>query len=339
MGDRCPVVIHPHLPGVIYANLKTNGLRTRTYVSFDDGKTFKPVELEFEKSECIGKYCGLELHLKCSMDIMSNNFPQKWAVKFDGISHKYGSTSQHIYISFNGGKSWNRLNSMINKVVMLNNGGLVFGTESPTGRIVFSYDEGNMWYYENINSNDIVDIIPLESQNNLLIAAINHKKLINVYSLFLFNFSKVISSLCLMSDRTCAIDDFETWYLPRYFGKCFQGQEMSYLKKKCFSMCVDSRALLLPTINPCPCAIEDFNWYNITYMSKPNYYYENNICVLDLHSNYTEPIKTCPVGAEPLIHLNGFTKLDSDFCIPLQTRSNEDSDSSDYCSSTCNCIV
>ncbi|KII63552.1 hypothetical protein RF11_16359 [Thelohanellus kitauei] len=134
-----------------------------------------------------------------------------------------------------------------------------------------------------------------------------------------------------MIDRTCHSDDFEIWYERRYFGKCFRGKEVSYVKKKPLAMCIDNRTVILPTIKPCPCSIEDFN-------CKPNYYHEDVLCVMDPFRNFTESNKICRDGGKPLIRWNGydnslhrFQKLDTELCIPRSIGIDKFSKYADYC--------
>ncbi|KII68483.1 hypothetical protein RF11_06921 [Thelohanellus kitauei] len=109
-----------------------------------------------------------------------------------------------------------------------------------------------------------------------------------------------------MKDRMCQKEDFETWYVPRYFGNCFQGEEISYMKKSSFALCVDNGAFGRGTSNSCPCSLEDFHWYPIIDLSKPNYYSKDNFCVLDPFSGPIEPRTKCLDGGKPLTRWNGY---------------------------------
>ncbi|KII70826.1 Sortilin [Thelohanellus kitauei] len=217
------------------------------------------------------------------------------------------------------------------KLVILKRGGLIFGTEHSTGKIWYSYNEGNKWYHENTEISHFVEIIPIESLNNIAIAAIGYNAE-NVYSLVIFNFSHVISSLCVKTDRECEGNDFEIWYVPRYWGNCFQGREVSYLKKRASIMCEDNRNDVLRTVKQCPCSFEDF-------LCKPNYIFKNNFCVLDPLSNYTEANKTCQDEGIPLSHFNGFGEIDSNKCSLSQINGNEYSSYSQFCISKGNSKV
>ncbi|KII62510.1 Vacuolar protein sorting/targeting protein 10 [Thelohanellus kitauei] len=200
-----------------------------------------------------------------------------------------------------------------------------------TCRIWFSYDGGYYWYDGDISANNCIDITSLESTTDLITVAISYKEHKRSYRLFIFNFSKAIN-------RRCQDDDYETWYVPRDNGNCYQGHEMSYLKKKSSALCFDNKTFIVPTITPCPCSLEDFLWYYNAHHSKPNYQNTNRFCEWDMDSNYTEPVKICRDGGIPLTEFNGydvtiyrFAKLDSDLCYPQPLDIDKMSKYSDYC--------
>ncbi|KII62391.1 hypothetical protein RF11_02511 [Thelohanellus kitauei] len=162
---------------------------TRTYVSFDNGKNFKPPELEGKCSECPKNGCLVEMDFKCSTDLITNNFPEPWIVKFEGVYRGYGQSGRHIFVSYNGGQSLKILDSNIEKLVIANKGGLLFGSERMTGRIVESYDEGRYWNKKYEGTYKFLDIKPLEYPNNLVIAAFIYNEVKKRHSLILYKFS------------------------------------------------------------------------------------------------------------------------------------------------------
>ncbi|KII73382.1 Vacuolar protein sorting/targeting protein 10 [Thelohanellus kitauei] len=252
-GDRCPFVINPKLYGVIYANLKISAFQDSTYVSLNDGKSFYPIKFKRDCSGSGANYYGAEFYFNWSADFIKNNFHNERIVKFQGEYHGNCSSGSRTFVSFNGGKSWKMLYSKLEKLVISTDGLLMFGTEKMPGRIWYSFDERTSYYKKRIVADGIIDIIPLESPDSRVISTINYNKRKNIYSVFAFDFSNA-------TNRTCQSDDYETWYVPRYFGNCFQGNEVSYLRKKTFAMCDNRQSVVLPTIKPCPCSREDFPW-------------------------------------------------------------------------------
>ncbi|KII75163.1 VPS10 domain-containing receptor SorCS2 [Thelohanellus kitauei] len=304
--EKCSYVINPHLFGVIYVNLKDKDSKIRTYISLNNGKNFRPFKLEDESSKCQNSDCHVELDLKCSSDYIKNNFPEKWIVIFRGTYQREGVYRRHTFLSFDGGRTWKILDFNIDKLLVLNHGGLLLAAESKTGIIWYSYDDGLNWYSKNLRAYNFIVMKPLEYPNNLIVAAINYQQQKNIDSSFFINFSSVISSLYLITDSSCQNDDFEAWHTPRYYGSCFQGQILSYLKKKSTALCVDNRNFILPSIQTCPCSLEDFQWYHRINLSEPNYYFKNNLCTLDKLSTFTQRAKICRDGGIALNELDGY---------------------------------
>ncbi|KII61047.1 Vacuolar protein sorting/targeting protein 10 [Thelohanellus kitauei] len=183
-----------------------------------------------------------------------NHFPEKWITTFQGIYYCNGLSRFHTFISFTGGKTWQILDKRIDKFIFVNHGGLIFAIERRSDIIWYSYDDGNNWY-DDIRADFFKDIFTIESPNNLIISALNVNEDKNIHSFNKYNFSDLIN-------RTCQNDDFEPWYVPRYYENCFESEEAFYLKKKPSSMCFDDRTVLLPVIEPCQCVRDGFLWYS-----------------------------------------------------------------------------
>ncbi|KII63543.1 Vacuolar protein sorting/targeting protein 10 [Thelohanellus kitauei] len=259
-SDLCPFVINPQLPGLIYVNLKRKEQKPITYISYDNGKRFIPIQFK-DKSSKTGK-CGVELDFICSVDLIKNHFPDSRIAKFQGTIHGDRPVKRRMFVSFTGGDIWRMLDSRVDKCVILNLGWLIFCTEKKSGKIKYSHAEGLEWYKGFVGAHNIIDLIPLESEKYSVIAAVNYNEKQKLHSLFTFNFPHVASRLCLMKEYMCESNDLETWYIPRIFGNCYRGQKISYIKKKKFKTCIDNRQLVAPTVNPCPCSLEDFEWYH-----------------------------------------------------------------------------
>ncbi|KII60372.1 Vacuolar protein sorting/targeting protein 10 [Thelohanellus kitauei] len=258
--DKCSFVTNPHIPNVIYANFKLNRGETQSYISVDNGKNFEPIKFKDRHSSGVGNNVRIEFDLECRDDYIQSNFPEKFIIIFKGSFHTKGSTTRHIFISVDDGLNWNILGSRIEKLILMNRGGIMLGIEYNIHRFWYSYDYGFHWMSKSTDMNNLVDIIAMEFPNNPIIAAFNYDKLKNIYTLYLFSFSHLMSRIFIMKDRTCQINDFEHIYVSRYSGTCYQGQQVYNLKKKRSSMCVDNRKFVPPHTKPCPCSIEDFDW-------------------------------------------------------------------------------
>ncbi|KII65863.1 hypothetical protein RF11_04962 [Thelohanellus kitauei] len=103
--DKCPFILNPHIPCVIYANCQTGVNQTSTYVSLDNGKTFQPLELEGEFSKYFNNTGRIELDFDCRKILTKNYFPDISIVRFNGTFYQNNYTTRHIFVSFNEGKS------------------------------------------------------------------------------------------------------------------------------------------------------------------------------------------------------------------------------------------
>ncbi|KII63538.1 Vacuolar protein sorting/targeting protein 10 [Thelohanellus kitauei] len=233
---------------------------TRTYVSLNNGNNFVPLEFNDEDPECDLNKCRVELHLKCSIEFIRNSFPGYRTVQIEGTFYKNDVKSSHTFISLNGGQSWKMLDTRIEKVTIVNNGELIVALDKTNGKIWYSYNEGVQWKKEKLNAYNCLDIILLQSPINHVIAGINYNEKKNIYTIFLLKYKRATSMGYVITDKICEGNDFENWYVPRYHGNCFQGEEIYYLQKKHYAMCYDDRSSSQPTTNPCPCSIEDFPW-------------------------------------------------------------------------------
>ncbi|KII64387.1 hypothetical protein RF11_08353 [Thelohanellus kitauei] len=219
---KCSFIVHPHLYGVIFANLNINHTKVRSFVSFDNGKYFKPLEFIKKSPNGDNLTTSVEFDLTCTSDYIRNHFPRKEIVQFYATYHVGSISGRHIFVSYNGGKNWMKQDSRIAKLMILD-GSLRLAVEKNIGYIWYSYERNNS-HFIRIGFKYIIDIIQLKSTNHL------------------------------------ASDDYETWYVPRFYGECFQGNIVSYLKKKPFAKCHDRRTSVLPTIESCPCSILDLHW-------------------------------------------------------------------------------
>ncbi|KII63549.1 hypothetical protein RF11_16356 [Thelohanellus kitauei] len=191
--DKCPFVINPHLPGVIYVNLMEDDLKTWTYISVDHGKHFSLFELTSKSREFCDNKCRIELDLPCGNGFINNNFPEKWIAKFNGTLEKDMSLSHHTFISYDGGLALKIFNQKIRNLVILNREGVILGTQSMDSQIVYSYDLGFTWESKYIDLNNLIEWIPIEVPKYLVITAINFNAIEDTYSVYTFDFSPLIS--------------------------------------------------------------------------------------------------------------------------------------------------
>ncbi|KII74894.1 hypothetical protein RF11_12634 [Thelohanellus kitauei] len=148
-GEFCSVLIHPHLKGIIYANIDTHSRQRYTSISVNDGKTFSAMTLESNQSECANENCFVKIHLPCNTK--SNNYiPKEWILTFKGSYVMNDIIHSSGLVSFNGGKSWKIVPFDDESALILNNGGIVFGVNKITNEIIYSFDEGQVYYHTSV---------------------------------------------------------------------------------------------------------------------------------------------------------------------------------------------
>ncbi|KII63005.1 hypothetical protein RF11_00435 [Thelohanellus kitauei] len=202
-NDRCPFVIDPYSPGVIYANLNLKNGMTRAHISFDNGQNFRPIEIEGHNTKCILKNCVFELELRCSNDFLKNSFQKKSIVKFRGRDQNWKHHLRYdTFVSLNGGETWKKIYLEIERLTIANNGGLFFGKGGFTGQIMYSFDQGINWHNERIVLNNIIGIIPIETPKNQRFAVVDYNQGEFVYTFFIFDFSKAKSNFYLMIENS-----------------------------------------------------------------------------------------------------------------------------------------
>lgn len=146
--EECPVLVHPSLPGVLFANIHSPKGPV-TYVSFNDGKTFIPASLDSTNELCLDDQCPVKLELKCDTS-HKNNLPTQWIMTFHG-DYYFGHTKYtHYLITYNGGAKFKMVPHGDFQTVVLNQGSVIVGIDFLTNNIVYSYNEGVNWFYTEI---------------------------------------------------------------------------------------------------------------------------------------------------------------------------------------------
>ncbi|KII73722.1 hypothetical protein RF11_11020 [Thelohanellus kitauei] len=113
------------------------------------GKNFSAMKLEKKNGLCDDGSCHIKLSL-ASITNINLYFQHEWisAFKtFDNLKNKY--TGKHL-ISFDGGQNWKLVPFSYFHVQALNQGGIVFGFDQKTKKIIYSFDEGKTYYHKTI---------------------------------------------------------------------------------------------------------------------------------------------------------------------------------------------
>ncbi|KII74668.1 hypothetical protein RF11_11868 [Thelohanellus kitauei] len=194
-SEQCPIVVHPYLPGIIYANLRDENNQLFTFVSVNDGRSFIPMRFENEKLQCPEKRCYIKLKIECK--IQSNiQFPMEWMAIFQ---HQYNSKQPHLrqLVTFDGGITWKQTPFQNLQAIILNSGGLIVGVDSATREIAYSFDEGKKWFHKDIINQDekFVFLVPNGNYQKEFVSIIGLHKDSLYWVVSRVNFSNILSIL------------------------------------------------------------------------------------------------------------------------------------------------
>ncbi|KII70520.1 hypothetical protein RF11_14834 [Thelohanellus kitauei] len=138
MEQHCPIAVHPHLPGFIFANMILQDGSISTFVSDNDGSAFRSIELLLTNSTAT---VDVQLNIPCTVNVHTN-FPVPWIAIFSGT---YQGNHKSEIISHDGGITWILLPLPVFYTVVLNQGGIIMGIDYRRRDILFSYGS-NRWY-------------------------------------------------------------------------------------------------------------------------------------------------------------------------------------------------
>ncbi|KII68695.1 hypothetical protein RF11_16528 [Thelohanellus kitauei] len=231
--DECPIVIHPFIPGIIFANIRNNHRRSSTYIFSSDGSGPVPIRLIATNGF---KDTRLKLNIPCDINVR-RHFPVPWIAIFNGTDK---NLTRSEVISTDGGFSWKKTPSPTFQAVVLNQGGLIFGINSRTKEIYYSFGNDH-WYSLKFGSeNEDVEVFthqsgPPTDYVNLItsVRGIGFSKISHV------DFSNVFSmcEIDYISDRSCISEDFEIWSIPKELSHGNHRRRILYFRVKPNSFC------------------------------------------------------------------------------------------------------
>ncbi|KII67510.1 VPS10 domain-containing receptor SorCS3 [Thelohanellus kitauei] len=292
-ANTCPVLIHPTIPGIIYANIKQNSSLNITYISFNGGKNFQSMKLESNKYGCQEDLCDIKLRFPCTFE-NEIYFPKEWLATLDGADIYFGRRKYYFFISSNGGTTWKIFPYSNFAVRSFNGGGIIVGINMSKNKIIYSFDQGETFYQISIFDELQIIVNAMKVRNNqsegLVIFGRNTNK--DTFFIAHVDFGTILK-------RSCERGDYEAWSPLRFNRTCYQGQETVYLKKNPNSLCFDPQLTTSKTSQQCPCWVEDFN-------CRFHYSYVNDQCVLDQYSDIKYTVLDCESGNIPLYNLNGY---------------------------------
>ncbi|KII71559.1 hypothetical protein RF11_00801 [Thelohanellus kitauei] len=158
--------IHPMLPDVILLNIHKNKRDFNTYLSKNNGKTFDNIKYEDKNTGCNKGLCNARLNFN-DIHFFHDAFPREWIIKLTSFDDRF----QHI-VTFDGGETWKVVPYAVRHIKFLNGGGIIVGIDRTNNKIIYSFDEGKIYYHMPIFQKD--DII----FSSLIIGTAENERLI-----------------------------------------------------------------------------------------------------------------------------------------------------------------
>ncbi|KII67505.1 VPS10 domain-containing receptor SorCS1 [Thelohanellus kitauei] len=249
----CPILIHPKLPGVIFANFKPALNQFATYFSRNNGKTFEKMKYDSNNDGCVDNLCDAKLHLPCY--IKPNVFCTKeWIITMAGENKNSELDRTQYFVTFNAGSIWKKVPFSKFAVKTMNGGGIIVGLNLHTNKVVYSFDEGKTYSRLSIYDDDEIIIeaakIGIAENERLVIYGRDSNRSTLIITHYVLKYT----------DRTCVSTDYSPWSLVRSKGNCYQGKSIVYMKKNIDSMCMDNQTNTIKISTPCLCNLNDFHW-------------------------------------------------------------------------------
>ena len=254
------------IQGIVLVNVVSNheevkrssrvGKQVQTKISFDDGRTFKPIKFKNE-----------DLHLHSVSGI--SNFGRIFSSPAPGLVMGVGNTGDYLkdyndgdlYVSDDAGLTWILGRKEAHKYEFGDQGALLVAIydEGETSEIAYSINHGKKWETADLGKSvraKILTTTPDSTSLKVVLLATTGEG----HDLKNYVFSIDFAGL---HERKCDDDDFEEWNARLdEDGKpdCLMGQKQFYRRRQADKDCFIGEKFTdpLPLFTPCPCTREDF---------------------------------------------------------------------------------
>ena len=265
------------IQGIVLVNVVSNheevkrsprvGKQVQTKISFDDGRTFKPIKFENE-----------DLHLHSVSGI--SNLGRIFSSPAPGLVMGVGNTGDYLgdyregnlYVSDDAGLTWILGRKDAHKYEFGDQGALLVAIydEGETNEIAYSIDHGKNWETADLGKKVRAKILTTTPDSTslkiVLLATTGEGRDLKNY-VFSIDFAS-------LHERKCDDDDFEQWNARLdEDGKpdCLMGQKQAYRRRKADRDCFIGEKFTdpPPIFTSCRCTREDFECdYNFVLEAK-----------------------------------------------------------------------
>ncbi|XP_012679722.1 sortilin 1b isoform X1 [Clupea harengus] len=314
------------LRGVFITSILAEDGSVQSVMSFDQGGEWvpiqKPLNSQCDSTAADKEKCSLHIHASYSTS-MKVNVPMLPLSEPNavGLILAHGSVGDAIsvmtpdvYVSDDGGYSWQKALSGPHHYAILDSGGLLVAVEQSNeaiSAIKFSTDEGQCWHVYNF-TNDPIFFTGLASEPgarsmNVSIWGYRDSFLSQYWVSITIDFRELLT-------RDCQDDDYVQWLAhsddisdPK--DGCMLGYKEKFLRLRKDSVCWNGRDY---TVNkqhtPCSCTLDDF-------LCDFGYYRaENSSECLEQPDLKGHVLEFCLYGKKEQLQTNGYRKIPGDKC-------------------------
>ncbi|XP_063811280.1 sortilin [Pseudophryne corroboree] len=315
------------LRGVFITSVLAEDNSVHSVITFDQGGEWsmirKPENAECDSTAKDKEKCSLHLHAQYSM---SQNLPVPLPPLSEpnavGIVIAHGSvgdavsiSTPSVYLSDDGGYSWNRVLDGPHHYAILDSGGLIVAVEQsemPINTIKFSTDEGQCWFSYNFSKDPLI-FTGLASEPgarslNVTVWGYPPTFLRHYWMSYTIDFASLLK-------QNCEDKDYIKWLAHSTDPEapsdgCVLGYKEQYLRLRKASMCQNGRNYLVSR-EPvyCTCTLDD-------YMCDFGYFRKENESTCEEQPELKgHELELCVYGKEEKLKTNGYRKIPGDKCI------------------------
>ncbi|KAM5180916.1 sortilin [Mantella aurantiaca] len=314
------------LRGVFITSVLSEDNSVHSVISFDQGGEWnrinKPVNSKCDSTAKDSEKCSLHIHGQYSIS-------QKLAVPLPpmsepnavGIIIAHGSVgdavsvaSPSVYLSDNGGYSWNRVLDGPHHYAILDSGGLIVAVEQndlPVNVIKFSTDEGQCWFSYNFTIQPVIftGLASEPGARSLNVTVWGYEPGIfqRVWRSYTVDFASILN-------KNCDDKDYINWLAHSTDPEapsdgCVLGYKERYLRLRKSSVCQNGRNYLVSSQPEfCTCTLDDF-MCDFGYFRK-----ENESTCEEQPELKGHELELCIYGKEEKLKTSGYRKIPGDKC-------------------------
>lgn len=304
----------------------------RTYITFNKGGAWHyiqgpKVDSKNKVINCPGNEdCSLNLKLYKGTSASFLSHPNARGIIIAlgnaGRNLAVSDAKSNIYLSRDGGVTWNEVSKGPHFYNIADHGGLIVITPTPhEGQEIleldYTWNEGLSW--KNIklsNENSTIEDIftePDSSTQHFIVRADSEVDSVKATTIYNLNFESLHEKACANLQYAGAADsDYEVWtpYNGRPGQPCLMGRRVSYVRRKREAECYNGlKYESIQNIDHCKCTEED---YECDFGFGRNSKEPNSPCIALTNISYAPP-KVCPSGTTYAV-TTGYRKISGDSC-------------------------